>query len=611
MNNLVILRRHLASIERLVASCRALTDTLYQSTRRHLAVRSVNDADTLSQAASAITFELQRRSARQELTGITDVLGNAFGPAPAPEARELTESVRAASAHQFGEAVSAYLRAQQQQREHHECQALVQRVRTAAPSLLDELQGHLSDPGLGVRLETIAEAWHWRRAYEWVQQQRTPGREAQLSTELDAATSDISSFTARLAAERAWKSALERMSATEVTALQAYRDHIRSIGKGTGKHAERFRQAARMAMQEAQSAVPAWVMPTQQVLASIPPQPGAFDVVIVDEASQVDITNLYLLWLAPRVIVVGDDKQCTPSEVAFGGLDDVFTRLDNYLGDLPDHVRNTFTPRSSLFSLLRSRFGQVVRLREHFRSMPEIISWSSNQFYRDAPLVPVRQFGSDRLPPLQSTYVAGATVTGKGSTTLANKAEAMAIADQVRVCLDDGRYDGKTLDVVVLQGHGQVAAIQNALRGKISEDEWEERRFRVGTPPDFQGDERDVILLSLVVAPDYNFAPLTRTEFEQRFNVGASRAKDQMWLFHSVTLDRLRTGDLRKSLLEHMTSRPVATSEPVPENVSNDVRDPRFDSLFEQRVFNEIVARGYHVNPQIPVNNRRIDLVVM
>src|SRR5690606_28003932 len=104
-----------------------------------------------------------------------------------------------------------------------------------------------------------------------------------------------------------------------------------------------------------------------------PPQQGVFDVVIVDEASQVDITHLYLLWLAPRVIVVGDDKQCTPSEIALGSLEDVFARLDSYLGDLPEHVRNTFTPRSSLFSLLRSRFGQVVRLREHFRSMPEII----------------------------------------------------------------------------------------------------------------------------------------------------------------------------------------------------------------------------------------------
>ncbi|WP_245548540.1 AAA domain-containing protein [Gordonia namibiensis] len=609
VNDLVIARRDLSTIERLLATSHDLKDTLYRSTRRQVVVRSIDEAESFSQAASAITLELQRRSARHELAVITDELRNAFGPALASEAHDLVQSIQEASRQRFDDAVGAYLHAQQQQREYRDCQAIVQRVRSASPALVSELAANPSDPDLLTRLDSIHDAWHWRRAHDWVEQQRTPGREAQLSSELDAVTADISSLTSKLAAERAWKSCLERMSASEVTALQSYRDHIRSIGKGTGKHAERFRQAARTAMREAQSAVPAWVMPTQQVLASIPPQPGAFDVVIVDEASQVDITNLYLLWLAPRVIVVGDDKQCTPSEVALGGLDDVFTRLDNYLGDLPDHVRNTFTPRSSLFSLLRSRFGQVVRLREHFRSMPEIISWSSNQFYRDAPLVPVRQFGSDRLPPLRSTYVTGATVTGKNAT-LANKAEAVAIADQVRACLDDPQYEGKTMGVVVLQGQGQVTAIQNALRGNISEDEWDERRFRVGTPPDFQGDERDVIFLSLVVAPDQNFQSLTRTEFEQRFNVGASRAKDQMWLFHSVTLDRLRTGDLRKSLLEHMTSRTVATTEPVPENVPNDVRDPRFDSLFEQRVFNEIVARGYHVNPQIPVNNRRIDLVV-
>ncbi|VFA81753.1 putative DNA helicase [Gordonia paraffinivorans] len=609
VNDLVTVRRHIASIEKLQARCRALTDTLHRSTNRQLTISSVHEAETLSQAASAITLELQRRAARQELDAITTSLGSAFGSVPAPEATELTESVRAASADRFGHAVTAYLAAQQQQREYQACEALAQRVRAAAPNLLDSLEQQLSDPELGTRLDNIADAWHWRRAYDWVEKQRTPGREAKLSAELDAATADISSLTAKLAAEKAWKSCLERMSAGEVTALQAYRDHIRAIGKGTGKHAERFRQAARMAMQEAQSAVPAWVMPTQQVLASIPPQQGVFDVVIVDEASQVDITHLYLLWLAPRVIVVGDDKQCTPSEIALGSLEDVFARLDSYLGDLPEHVRNTFTPRSSLFSLLRSRFGQVVRLREHFRSMPEIIDWSSRQFYQDAPLVPVRQFGADRLPPLRTTYVDGATVTVT-SSSLVNAAEAAAIADQVRACLDDSQYDGKTMGVVVLQGQKQVDEIRDALRGKISDDEWEERRFRVGTPPDFQGDERDVIFLSLVVAPNHRFTSLTRTEFEQRFNVGASRAKDQMWLFHSVTLDELRAGDLRKSLLEHMTARPATATEPVPENVSDDVRDPRFESLFEQRVFNEIVARGYHVNPQVPVNNRHIDLMV-
>ena len=62
-------------------------------------------------------------------------------------------------------------------------------------------------------------------------------------------------------------------------------------------------------MQDAQQAVPAWVMPLATVTDTITPRPDIFDVVIVDEASQASIDNLFLLWLAPRVIVVGDDEQ--------------------------------------------------------------------------------------------------------------------------------------------------------------------------------------------------------------------------------------------------------------------------------------------------------------
>ncbi|MFV3116753.1 hypothetical protein [Gordonia amicalis] len=239
----------------MVAACNDLKDTLYRSARRQVIVRSVDEAESLSHAASAITLELQRRSARAELARVTDSLSNAFGPAPAPEARTIIDSVHAASRERLSDAVSAYARAQQQQREYEECQVIKQRLRAEAPALLDELVARADEPDIAVRLETIHEAWHWRRAHDWVEKQRAPGLEARLSSELDATTADISSLTSRLAAERAWMSCLQRMSASEVTALQSYRDHIRSVGKGTGKDAERFRQAARMAMREAQSAV--------------------------------------------------------------------------------------------------------------------------------------------------------------------------------------------------------------------------------------------------------------------------------------------------------------------------------------------------------------------
>lgn len=609
VNALRFVRTQLALIDQLLEARTNVQALVEHRTGRRLRMTAVEEVAKISSVASAVSVAIRRTEAQRQLAEQVASLDRVFSEGSSPESSDLITSIGSADLKAFDAAIGGYLSAARQQHELHSADALLGELKAASPVFAAGLSQAAHDPQWDSRAEHLAQAWHWRLAADWVREQRQPGREARLSEELDAATSDIATLTARLAAEKAWKSCLERMSATEVTALQTYREHVQSVGKGTGKYAERYRQAARQAMQEAQSAVPAWVMPTQQVLASIPPKPGVFDVVIVDEASQVDITSLFLLWLAPRVIVVGDDKQCTPSEVAMGTLESVFARLDSLLPDLPDHVRTSFTPRSSLFSLLRSRFGQVVRLREHFRSMPEIISWSSNLFYRDSPLVPVRQFGANRLPPLRATYVQGATVDGKDAS-LVNVAEAEAIANQVAACLSDPAYDAKTMGVVVLQGQGQVNMIMNKLRGCVSEEDWDERRFRVGTPPDFQGDERDVIFLSMVVAPEQSFRARTNTQDAQRFNVGASRAKDQMWLFHSVTIDRLSSTDFRRSLLEHVTSTTPALAESIPENVSRDVRDNRFDSLFEQRVFNDIVARGYHVNPQIEVNNRRIDLVV-
>ncbi len=479
----------------------------------------------------------------------------------------------------------------------------------AAPALAQAIAEDPSRRDWPARLSRIESAWAWRRADEWVRRYHEHRNDGQFERDLDAVEKDIARLTTQLAAEKAWSACLDRATAEQVQALHSYRDHVASIGKGTGRYAERYRAAARESMQVAQGAVPAWVMPLQQVLASIPPEQNSFDVVIIDEASQADISSLFLLWLAPRVIVVGDDNQCAPSAVSLGALEGVFSRLDSYLPDIPKYMRDSLTPRSSLFSLLRSRFGSVIRLREHFRSMPEIIAWSSDQFYADAPLVPVRQFGSDRLPPLRTTFVEGGAVTGQNST-LTNHVEAHALADTLVRCLDDEAYAGKTFGVVVLQGQSQVDAIQNELLDRVSPEQWEERRLRVGTPPDFQGDERHVVFLSMVVAPEQNIAAMTRTEYQRRFNVAASRAQDQLWLFHSRTVDTLRPTDLRHSLLTYMQSTSQAPAAPMPEGVTRNERHEAFGSLFTQEVFLDIVARGYHVNPQVKVNGHVIDLVV-
>src|SRR3989442_10805438 len=89
-----------------------------------------------------------------------------------------------------------------------------------------------------------------------------------------------------LAAELAWAHCLNRLSERERAHLQTWEEAVRKIGKGTGKHAARWRQRAREAMHGCRSAIPAWIMPIFKVAETVDMTPEAFDVVIVDEASQ-------------------------------------------------------------------------------------------------------------------------------------------------------------------------------------------------------------------------------------------------------------------------------------------------------------------------------------
>ncbi|GAA2068593.1 AAA domain-containing protein [Williamsia deligens] len=571
--------------------------------------KGIDEVEEVARQTGAIAATNDGVLARRELEECARSLAAETDQGPSVEGDALIAALTAGDIDAIKDARRAFTTARAERDRQGALDLLELRLKQKAPELHRVLTETADDPAWDARLRDLGDAWSWRRAYAWAQDRSDPDREARLAADLDAVEADIAHFTAGLAAAAAWRECLEQMTVTQVQALQSYRDHITNLGKGSGKHAERFRTAARSAMTQAQGAVPAWIMPISQVLSSIAPEQNSFDVVIVDEASQADITSLFLLWLAPRVIVVGDDRQCAPGGFAGAGLDDVFTKLDSYLHDVPQYMRDSLTPRSSLFSMLRTRFGHVVRLREHFRSMPEIIEYSSRQFYPDSPLVPVRQFGADRLPPLRSVYVSDAVATGDGSA-LTNLDEADALVAQVVECIGDERYDGLTFGVVVLQGQRQVDVITQKLRSAISVQEWHDRLLRVGTPPDFQGDERHVVFLSMVVSTDRNPVSLTRSESQRRFNVAASRAMEQLWLFHSVTSDDLRGNDLRYSLLTYLERTQKALVDPMPADVGIDERREPFESLFEQRIFCDVRDRGYHVNPKVSVNNRVIDLVV-
>ena len=400
----------------------------------------------------------------------------------------------------------------------------------------------------------------------------------------------------------------------------AWKQAVRKVRGGTGRHAERYREEARQKLSECRGAIPAWVMPLYQVVQTTNPQKGLFDFVIVDEASQSGPEALLLNYIGDRIIVVGDDKQIAPIHVGVN-RDDVTRLREMHLKGIPH--REAFDLEGSFFSQAELRFSGRVLLREHFRCMPEIIQFSNRLSYSTEPLIPLRQFGADRLKPCKTTHVVDGYRTGR-SPHIVNEPEAGALVKQVLQCLEDSAYEGKSFGVISLLGGAQATLIANLLMQDVGAEEIENRRLLCGSPYDFQGDERHVIFLSMVDAPqDGKTCRMVRDEETQRrFNVAASRAKDQLWLFHSPTLNDLRTECLRYRLLEHCLNpsvdqpmvgehdvdglRRLATSE-----ARGRTRHPEpFGSWFEVDVFLRIAERGYRVLPQYEVANRRIDLVV-
>ena len=141
----------------------------------------------------------------------------------------------------------------------------------------------------------------------------------------------------------------------------------------------------------------------------------------------------------------------------------------------------------------------------------------------------------------------------------------------------------------------------------------------------FQGDERDVIFLTMVAAAKDTgrIGVLSKESDKRRFNVAASRARDQMWLFHSVQPDDLSPLCLRRQFLEYCLDPRVMPSIAV-DGISVDELQQRafhsrrgtvpapqpFDSWFEVDVYLALARRGYRVLPQYEIAGCRIDLVV-
>ena len=462
------------------------------------------------------------------------------------------------------------------------------RLRTQAPSPNGD------DEALPV---SWREAWNWARIKTHLASIEARDELLTLSHRRRDLEKVLAHQYEQLVAKSAWLQTKQQASAKVLSALESYRVAIRKIGQGTGPNATRYRRDAQKSMLDAQGAIPCWVMSHAKVSESMPAQLGVFDLVIVDEASQSDLWALPAILRGKKILVVGDDKQVSPSG-GFISAAKILALRERFLAGQP--FAQDLTPEKSLYDLASTVFAaQRVMLAEHFRCVQPIIAYSNKTFYK-GQIRPLRvPKASERIdPPLVDVFVEHGSRDGRD----VNREEAKFIAAEIEAIVRNPKLRNRSIGVVSLLGPEQAKFINNLVVSKMDMSELERRKFACGDAYVFQGSERDIMFLSMVADSARHHA-LSGQVFEQRFNVAASRARDRMYIVRSVKLGELSATDVRRTLVEHFSMPLDGVQE---EKSLIDL----CESGFERDVYSALVDLGYRVTPQVKSGAYRIDMVV-
>ena len=376
-----------------------------------------------------------------------------------------------------------------------------------------------------------------------------------------------------------------------------FRHALSNIPKGKGaKSAPANRRAAREAMAKCYDAVPCWIMPTWRVAEQLPPEIGALELVIIDEASQSDVTELPALLRGKKIIVVGDDRQVSPTP-PFVTQEKISQLRHHHLGGLP--FNTLLEPGESIYDLMRAVFpNERLMLKEHFRCVEPIIRFSMD-FYPEK-MLPLRiPAATERLdPPLVDIYLPHGS---RARHRKVNEAEADVIVNEIASLTARPDMQKRTIGVISLIGAEQADLIRAKLSQAMGEEVMQRHAILCGDSATFQGTERDVVFLSMVADPTHK-AALTMPRYEQRFNVAVSRARDRAVLVRSVKREELNPSDLKARLIAHFEN-------PMPEvKVTGDALDA-CESVFERDVMSQLLERGYRVQAQVGSLGYRIDMV--
>lgn len=360
-----------------------------------------------------------------------------------------------------------------------------------------------------------------------------------------------------------------------------------------------------------QALKPVFMMSPLSVAQFLPAGAVSFDMLIVDEASQVQPVDAFgAIARAKQLVIVGDERQLPPTQFfakALAGDDD---------GNDDDGPQAADV--ESILGLCRAQGLPERMLEWHYRSRHQsLIAVSNREFYRDQLKIVPSAFTSEAGVGLRFHHLPEAVYDRGGKRT--NAAEAKAVAQAVIAHAQTA--PNLSLGVVAFSTQQRRAIFEEVelLRRQHPETEGyfagrPDEPFFVKNLENVQGDERDVILISIGYGRDaqgvvrMEFGPVSREGGERRLNVLISRAKTRCEVFSSITDDDIDTdrgkgkGTLALKLFLHY----ARTGRMAPSGT-----DPnRHQRVFEEQVAAALRAQGYDLHTDVGIAGFFVDLAV-
>lgn len=349
-----------------------------------------------------------------------------------------------------------------------------------------------------------------------------------------------------------------------------FRDNFKNDAEELRKIIRAKKRIPKDLLKKLVDAFPCLIVSIRELGEFIPLEPNIFDIVIIDEASQVSIAQAFPAILrAKKVVVLGDAKQYSNvkshnASVAvnnslFNRVKDAFKRSILTLNDseqerVKDKVVN-FNIKNSILDFMRNITNYQCSLKKHFRGYIEIIGYSNETFYQNALQV-MKIRGKSIKDVIQFHYVKADDLQERFKNT--NRAEVDFILGELQKLKEEG-FKGTV--GIITPFTNQQKLITNQV---YDSENWQfyqnEFKLKIMTFDSCQGDEKDIIYYSMVEKPNEDILkyifPIKLTNLDneedgnlkaQRLNVGFSRAKESIRFVMSKKPEDVR-GEAGKAL---------------------------------------------------------------